>query len=147
MAYDMRHSFRLVAWLITAGVLMPAPAVAQGLSDPTRPPAALLSSGDAAVGVPGAPVLQSVIISPEFKAAIINGQMVRLGDGFGSARLVKVSESEVVLKEGGEEQVLKLYPGVKKSAPAGANSKRAAKAAQETGTKAPEPPSATGGAK
>jgi len=89
-------------------------ASAQAMSDPTRPPTgyAEADAGTAASGL----VLQSVMISPTLKAVIINGEMVKLGGKFGSARLVKITESEVVLKDGEESQVLKLYPGVEKRA-------------------------------
>ncbi len=94
--------------------LMSAVALAQAMNDPTRPPAGY---ADAEAGVAGGgPVLQSVFISPTLRAAIISGEMVKLGGKLGSAKLVKVSESEVVLKDGEVSQVLKLYPGVDKSA-------------------------------
>ena len=104
-----------VAWALGIVLaLMPAVALAQAMSDPTRPPTgyAEADAGTAASGL----VLQSVMISPTLKAVIINGEMVKLGGKFGSARLVKITESEVVLKDGEESQVLKLYPGVEKRA-------------------------------
>ena len=88
---------------------------AQALIDPMRPPAGY-AEAESGGGEAGGPVLQSVMISPTLKAAIINGEMVKLGGKFGNARLVKVSESEVVLKSGAETQVLKMYPGVEKRA-------------------------------
>ncbi|MDH5534224.1 MAG: MSHA biogenesis protein MshK [Betaproteobacteria bacterium] len=143
----MRHGTRLAVWLAAAIALMPAAAGAQGLNDPTRPPAGMLGSDSAALGTSSAPVLQSVIISPAGKAAIINGEMVRLGGTIGGARLVSVLESEVVLKEGGEEQVLKLYPGVEKSAAGEADSRRAAERAREAAKKAGGQVSAPGGSR
>jgi MSHA biogenesis protein MshK len=59
-------------------------------------------------------VLQSVMISASGAAAIISGQTVKLGQKYGDAVLVKVAESEVVLKDASGVQVLKLYPGVEK---------------------------------
>jgi MSHA biogenesis protein MshK len=88
---------------------------AQALDDPMRPPAAYVEGGGGGSEASG-PVLQSVMISPSFKAAIINGEMVKLGGKSGNAKLVKISESEVVLKSGDETQVLKMYPGVDKHA-------------------------------
>lgn len=88
---------------------------AQALNDPMRPPAAY-AEAESGGSEAGGPVLQSVMISPTLKAAIINGEMVKLGGKFGNAKLVKVSESEVVLKSGDETQVLKMYPGVEKRA-------------------------------
>ena len=93
--------------------LMPAVASPQAVNDPTRPPGALATSapgGDAGGGM----TLQTVMISPTQKAAIINGVMVKLGEKYGDAVLVRVAENQVVLKSGGAEQVLKLYPAVEK---------------------------------
>jgi MSHA biogenesis protein MshK len=59
-------------------------------------------------------MLQSVMISPTRKAAIINGVMVKLGEKYGDAVLIRVAENEVVLKSGATQQVLKLHPGVEK---------------------------------
>jgi hypothetical protein len=54
------------------------------------------------------------MISPTRSAAIINGVMVRLGEKYGDAVLVRVAESEVVLRSGDAQQVLKIHPGVEK---------------------------------
>ncbi len=89
-------------------------ALAQAMTDPTRPPTEHVVADGGEPAAAGAPVLQSVMITPTLKAAIINGEMVKLGGKFGNAQLVKVSESEVVLKSGEETQVLKMYPGVDK---------------------------------
>lgn len=87
------------------------------LADPTRPPASFAQQGDnASVDPTGKPVLQSVIISPARKVAVISGQTLRLGDRFGDARLVKITETEVVLRAGNEYQSLKLYPQIEKKA-------------------------------
>jgi len=92
-----------------------AGAPAQTVSDPTRPPAGFDSGvADAAADAGGGVILQSVLISPTQKAAIIGGVMVKLGEKYGDAVLVKVAENEVVLKSGGGLQVLKLHPGVEK---------------------------------
>jgi hypothetical protein len=92
-----------------------APAMAQALTDPTRPPAALAPDVPAVEGA-ASPVhtLQSVIISPQRKAAIINGVLVELGGKYGDAVLTKVAEDEVVLSRDNSREVLKLYPAVEK---------------------------------
>lgn len=117
----MRTAFFNAAFQIlwVALVLSPAAACAQALNDPTRPPASFGGAADAD-GDSGGTVLQSVIISPTNKAAIISGVMVRLGEKYGDAVLVKVAENEVVLKNGTTSQVLKLLPGVEKREPASA---------------------------
>lgn len=106
----MRHLRKLVFLMIAPLALA---AGAQGLPDPTRPPGALATtSGDAAAA--GGPVLQSVMLSPGRKMAMISGETVVLGGRYGSARLVKLTESEAVLKDGAETTVLKLFPLVEK---------------------------------
>ena len=91
------------------------PAMAQALTDPTRPPTELAPAVQALEGA-ASPVhkLQSVIISPTRKAAIINGTLVELGGKFGDAVLTKVAEDEVVLTRDSSREVLKLFPAVEK---------------------------------
>ena len=74
--------------------------------------------------------LQSVMISPTSKTAIISGVAVKLGEKYGDAVLVKVAENEVVLKSGATSQVLKLYPGVEKRYTAPAPAKTASRRAK-----------------
>lgn len=81
-------------------------------TDPTRPPAEL--AAEAPRGAIGGNQLQSVVISPTRKAAIINGVVVELGKKYGDAVLTKVAEDEIVLESGGSRQVLKLHPAVDK---------------------------------
>lgn len=102
--------------MVMAACVATGAAWAQAVTDPTRPPAGFdsgMSAADAATDGGGA-TLQSVLISPTQKAAIISGVMVKLGEKYGDAVLVKVAENEVVLKSGGTQQVLKLHPGVEK---------------------------------
>ncbi len=105
------------ALVVCVAMLAPgtAPAMAQALPDPTRPPAELAVESPAVEGV-ASPVhrLQSVIISPTRRAAIINGVLVELGGKYGDAVLTKVAEDEVVLSRDNSREVLKLYPAVEK---------------------------------
>ena len=94
---------------------MGAPVRAGELLDPTRPPAVLDAKIEqSADQLATAPVLQSVLISPTRRLAVINGQTVALGEKYGEARVVKISEGEVVLRNGQDVQVLKLFPNVEK---------------------------------
>ena len=105
---------------------------AQALPDPTRPSVgydASLAYGDYGVQQDG-PVLQSVMLSPRRKSAIISGVKVDLGGKYADAKLIRISEGEVVLQRGGELQTLKLFPGVEKRI-----SKIAVKPAQKAGKK------------
>ena len=107
---------RALAWLtaVTAGFAIAAvQAHAQGLVDPTRPPASLGKPG-AGEETPAGSQLQSVLISSGRRLAVINGDTVALGGMVGEARVVKITETEVVLKKGEETEVLKMYPGIDK---------------------------------
>lgn len=94
-------------------VFASAAAEAEVLGDPTRPPLAVsaptATDGQAAAADRG---LQSVIIAPGRRAAIINGQTVELGGKYGDARLVAVSERGVMLRGPQGKQELTLFPGV-----------------------------------
>lgn len=96
-----------------------SPLTAEDFPDPTQPPAGINAAssgqGTAVVGLPISPArrgLQSIIISPDRRAAIINGEMAELGAKVGGAKLVEVSESGVVLQGAQGRQVLALFPGV-----------------------------------
>ena len=90
-----------------------APA-AEALPDPTRPPAEASIMGGGGAVPAGGPVLQSVLIGPGRKSAVIGGQLLEEGDLFGDAKVVKISEGEVILSGPGGEQTLRLFPGVEK---------------------------------
>jgi MSHA biogenesis protein MshK len=105
--------------LLTALLLCVAQnaAAAEPLPDPTRPSIDLDSSGagGAADVVPDEAVprgLQSIIISPQYRAAIINGETVSLGGKYGDSKLVEVRENSVVLRNAQGRRVLELFPRV-----------------------------------
>jgi MSHA biogenesis protein MshK len=116
------------SFLIVCLALLAPFSVQAQMNDPTRPPASIGGAGDAdATDTGGGMMLQSVMISPTTRAAIISGVMVKLGEKYGDAVLVKVAENEVVLKTGTTSQVLKLFPGVEKREPASAAAKQSAR--------------------
>ena len=96
-----------------AVLLWAAAAGAQVMADPTRAPRAVPAEGTPEQT--RAPVLQSVIITAERRAAIINGERVELGAVYGDARVARITETEVVLRSADRTEVLKLYPNVDKS--------------------------------
>jgi len=135
------HPSSLARLVALAGALTGTPAMAQALTDPMRPPAELAPDAPVVEGA-ASPVhrLQSVIISPTRKAAIINGVLVELGGKYGDAVLTKVAEDEVVLSRDSSREVLKLHPAVEKiGAKAGAS-----KSAPRTQPKAAAPGSGPG---
>jgi len=85
------------------------PALAQGLSDPTRPPWA----GGAHASEP-APAAQVVIVSKDRRQATINGQIVNLGGRYGDATLVRITDEEIVLERPKGTETIRLYSSVQR---------------------------------
>ena len=103
----MRH----MPILIAAVCMVAASAVpAQALRDPTRPAAA--SGKGAANAEQSGWVLQSVLISPERRYAIINGEVVPLGGSIAGAELVAVTAERVTLRTSQGLRVVHLFPDV-----------------------------------
>ncbi len=70
--------------------------VGAGVPDPTRP--AIAPRGAATAAPAAALVLQSTLVSPSQRSAIINGQRYRLGDAVGDARLEAIGPGWVRLR-------------------------------------------------
>ena len=91
---------------------------AETLPDPTRPPAFLFAptdgDGPPAESAGGGLILQSVLIAPNRRSAIIGGKALSVGDRVGDFTLVRVSEGEVQLRGPEGSRTLKLFPGVNK---------------------------------
>jgi len=107
-----------LAWALgtLTGVLVPLAASAQALVDPTRPPADT-------TGTPGVPAarsvgpMQTIKTSPGGTMAVVNGQIVKVGDSIGEARVVRISDTAVVLAwPGGVTDTVKLHARVDKRA-------------------------------
>jgi MSHA biogenesis protein MshK len=93
-------------------------ALAQGLPDPTRPPASLEAEPTAASTAPSG--LQSIIRRPGGKsAAVINGVYVELGGKVGDATLKRIGEDFVELRSAGGRETMYLTPGVGKQSSRG----------------------------
>lgn len=103
----MAARMMLLAWI----ALLAAPSAAAPLTDPTAPPTAPDAAGGAAS--PGIS-LTAIKTSGRRKIAIIGGQEIGVGGRYQDARVVRISESEVVLRRGSEITVLELYPQVEK---------------------------------
>jgi MSHA biogenesis protein MshK len=105
-------SFAIHGLVLMSSQLVVSGSYAEQLLDPTRPPDL---AGQAQTGaVPTGPVLQSVLISPQRRVAIISGKTLTVGEKFGEARVISITESEVILRNGKEIQTLKLFPDVQK---------------------------------
>ena len=95
-----------------AGFALATVAQAENLPDPTKPPVGYAQGEVVGVG----PVLQSILISPTRRVAVISGKTLHVGESFDDAKVVSISDNEVVLKSGGGKQVLRLYPILRKTA-------------------------------
>jgi MSHA biogenesis protein MshK len=113
MIFLRPHMTKVRAIFVLGCATLCSAVLAQTLSDPTRPPTV---TGDASTNaeVFTGPVLQSILISPKRRLAIISGQTVALNSKYGEQTLIKVSETEVVLRNGKELQTLKLFPDLDK---------------------------------
>ena len=90
-----------------------AAAQAATLSDPTRPPSMKAdAAGESAA--PTGPRLQSVLISPARRIAVISGKAVTLGDKYGDATIDSITEGAVLLRYADRRETLRLIPGVEK---------------------------------
>lgn len=106
-----------VRFLMCAACMAGSPlstVAAENLADPTRPPSTLAVTGSTTDKTADVPVLQSVLISPYRKVAVINGEALQVGDRLDDARVSRIAEAEVVLVRGGRTQTLKLFPGIEK---------------------------------
>lgn len=104
---------RLCFVLAGACVALAGASHGQAMHDPTRPPTTAAAPD---IESPrGAPVVQTVIITPHSRAAIIDGERVELGGRFREAQVVRITETEVELRDGARSEVLKLYPDVEKT--------------------------------
>jgi hypothetical protein len=94
--------------------LLVAAAAAAGEDDqvPVRDPMRPFATGPAASSTPGASgprfVLTAVLLAPERRVAVINGEPRLLGDTVGGAKIVAIEADAVRLQEGDKELVIVL---------------------------------------
>jgi hypothetical protein len=100
---------RLLLIGLGLGLACAVPAQTRTLVDPTRPPDVGTGSTAEPAAVTG-PRLQSVLISPTRRAAVISGTAVALGGSYGNARVEQISESSVVLRYPDRRETLHLLP-------------------------------------
>lgn len=105
-----------VFFLALAGFVVAGAAPAQ-VPDPTRPAGTSVSGGEAGAALESG--VQTVILRRRGKsAAVINGQYVEVGGRLGDKRVLKISESEVVLQGETGREIIKVTPDIEKM-PAG----------------------------
>ena len=121
LAHPTQHQLKLLL-SVSCGMfllMMEHDAHADGLKDPTQPPASLSAETTHENGQATGPVLQSVMLGSQYRAAIINGQKVMLGGKYENATLIRINEREAVLRNSDmSTQTLAMdYAGVKKIKP------------------------------
>lgn len=104
--------------ILLAGGMTAVHASAQSMPDPTRPPVIVrpTATASAAPSEAPVPVLQFVLIAKDRRMAIISGRRFDVGDQLGDARIVRITETEVLLRSGAGQTTLKLFPQVLKRA-------------------------------
>jgi len=111
-----RLSSARLLWALIATLASITAAAQVGLPDPTRPPdraaAAEGQNGSGGAAARSAHRVQSVLISPERKVAVIDGRAVPLGGRVDGARVVAITETGVTLERNGQKETLRLNPGV-----------------------------------
>jgi hypothetical protein len=73
-----------------------------------------VESGAKESAAPAGPRLQSVLISPTRRVAVISGSTVVQGGRYGNATVASISEGAVLLRYADRKETLYLVPGVVK---------------------------------
>lgn len=119
----MRHT---LFSLLLAGLVGAGPVLAQ-VPDPTRPAGIVLApEGGEGRATPPESGVQTVILrhGGRKSAAVINGQYVEVGGMVGDKRVLKITESKVILKGESGREVIKVMPAVEKIPARKATAKR-----------------------
>ena len=100
----------IIASLVVATPLW-ANDVLDNLADPTRPS----SRGAVVTSVSqGGLLLQSTLVSPRQRVAVINGQRVAVGDHIQGATVTDIQSFQVTLQRAGRDIALRLTPPLAK---------------------------------
>lgn len=102
--------------VLLLGFMLSGAAVSQSanLVDPTRPPVAAGPEAKREAVASAGPQLQSVLISPARRVAVISGKTVVQGGKYGDATVTAITEGAVQLQYADRRQTLRLMPGIVK---------------------------------
>ncbi|XOV89041.1 MAG: hypothetical protein ACFHX7_03920 [Pseudomonadota bacterium] len=89
--------------------LLPGLLLADALTDPTRPPARYAPVLEPSVKARSGLLLESILISPYRRIAIINGLRVREGDAVDGSIVTRISRASVSLRDGHRTFELKKH--------------------------------------
>lgn len=105
-----------MSWLLVAAALAAGPVVAESeLPDPTRP-AVWRAAAPAREQAP-AWRLESTLISPQRRLAVIDGRLLRPGDRLDDAQVLEIQPDRVTLRHGDRIVHLRLLPDQTKKRP------------------------------
>lgn len=105
-----------VRWWMLLLLTVSAGAAAESLPDPTKPPVAFGAAPGIGAEDDGGLRLQSVMLPRDGRPmAVISGSTVRLGEKVGDGRLIRLTETEAVIKGPQGLQRLPLLPDVQKT--------------------------------
>jgi len=107
---------------VAAALLASCAAHAAPFADPTQPPAPR-DQGDATAAA--GPRLESILIAPDRRLAVVDGQQVTVGTRIAGGEVIRITDSEIVVRGAEGERALKMFPNL--AAPAKAAAKRTAK--------------------
>ncbi|MGE0080721.1 MAG: hypothetical protein AB7U81_05435 [Thiohalomonadaceae bacterium] len=91
----------LPAWLLALD--------AMALDDPMRPPQVVQSAAKTARTSPGF-TLTSTFIARDERRAVLNGKTVHIGDHVAGARVESIEATQVLLRRGGSDIIVRLLP-------------------------------------
>ncbi|CAK0770195.1 MSHA biogenesis protein MshK [Gammaproteobacteria bacterium] len=112
LAPSMNVLISLTTIYVIGLLLVGHTAQGENLPDPTRPAVGAPVEVESGTSTPNAPTLQSILIGPGGRWAIINGRTVAVGDAVGEARLVRIDPDAVTLIHNDTQETLKLFPSV-----------------------------------
>ena len=109
--------FRCLVGLLAVVLLLPAAGLyAQAQRDPTLAPASAMppAAADGAPAQPREPDPVTVIVRDGRPYLVVGTRLLAQGQKLGEARIERIGETEIWLREGGVLRKIQRYPGVRR---------------------------------
>lgn len=106
--------FALNTLIATFALAGPAAAQHTPLRDPMQPPSAAVAAPHAPASAPPAPAVRHLLAIGDKRWVIDGGRKFGVGDLLGSARIERIDDSAVIVRQGGVQQRLPLFAGITK---------------------------------
>lgn len=112
----IKQGFRLLLILYT--LLSVFPNYASVLIDPTRPTTRNKTTSPDPVGAAlRVWTLESTLVAPDRRVAVINGRLVSEGESVDGARIIKIRKLDVLIQTPSRRMTLQLLPDIVKKQP------------------------------